>query len=56
MRGYFESKLSRFWMRLATCNLGAGGAASYKLRPGDEERLIAALIDMNALLARVARI
>ena len=47
--------MSRFWLKFATFGF-RGNGPDYKFRPGDEERLLQALVNMNAVLARAARI
>jgi len=55
MRGYINKQISWLWVKLVTLDLRKMPSSRVSFRPGDEERLIQALIGMNAALARASR-
>ena len=55
MRAYLNRKVTRFWLKLATFHIPFSPELSGRFGPGDEDRLIAALIAMNTAMARAAR-
>jgi len=55
MRAFLDRQITRFWIKLATLGVSRNPNPTYRFQPGDEERLLQALVGMNAALARVAR-
>jgi hypothetical protein len=57
MRKYLDRQILRLWMWLVTVGdrRATSAVCHLNLKPGDEERLLEALIGMNNVLARAAR-
>jgi hypothetical protein len=53
MKEFLDRQINRLWMWLVTPRRES--SVRYRFAPGDEERLIQALISMNAVLARAVR-
>ena len=55
MRKYLDRQITRLWMWLATSGARHDSSPAWIFEPGDEDRLLAALISMNDALARAVR-
>lgn len=55
MRNYVNRQITRLWLWLLTAGTHRDSSATSCIAPGDEERLLQALINMNQTLARAAR-
>jgi hypothetical protein len=56
MRKYLNRQILRLWIWLMTVGTRRDTVVVCHLTPGDEERLLQALISMNDVLARAARL
>jgi hypothetical protein len=55
MKKFWSTLSNRFWMAVVTAGFTPVRSSAYHFTPGDEERLIAALMNMNSALARAGR-
>ena len=55
MREYLDRQMTRLWMWLVTSGARRDSSPAWLVEPGDEDRLLAALISMNDALARAVR-
>jgi hypothetical protein len=55
IRAYLDRQFTRLWIWLVTLGAGREKSVTCRFEPGDEERLLAALISMNDALARAVR-
>ena len=52
MRALLNRRIARLWIWIVTLGAHDDVSSSMRFQPGDEERLIQILINMNATLAR----
>jgi hypothetical protein len=55
MKEFLDRQSTRLWMWLVTAGTRRNSSIACHFAPGDEERLLQALISMNDVLARAVR-